>query len=41
MNMPSQTCLYLGRTWDDDEIKKRQFVQNAQNIGLVNTAFEG
>jgi hypothetical protein len=23
------------KTWNDDEIKKRQFVQNAQRIGLV------
>jgi hypothetical protein len=28
------------KTWNDDEIKKRLFVQNAQNIGLVDTAFE-
>jgi hypothetical protein len=25
------------KTWNDDEIKKRRFVQNAQNIGLVDT----
>jgi hypothetical protein len=28
------------KTWNDDEIKKRRFVQNAQNIGLVDTFFE-
>jgi hypothetical protein len=28
------------KTWNDDEIKKRLFVQNAQNIGLVDTVFE-
>jgi UV DNA damage repair endonuclease len=28
------------KTWNDDEIKKRRFVQNAQNIGLVDTDFE-
>jgi hypothetical protein len=28
------------KTWNDDEIKKRGFVQNAQNIGLVDTVFE-
>jgi hypothetical protein len=28
------------KTWNDDEIKKRRFVQNAQNIGLFDTAFE-
>jgi hypothetical protein len=28
------------KTWNDDEIKKRRFVQNAQNIGLVDTVFE-
>jgi hypothetical protein len=27
-------------TWNDDEIKKRRFVKNAQNIGLVDTVFE-
>jgi hypothetical protein len=32
---------FLGQnTWNDDEIKKRRFVQNAQNIGLVDTVFE-
>jgi hypothetical protein len=28
------------KTWNDDEIKKRPFVKNAQNIGLVDTVFE-
>jgi hypothetical protein len=28
------------KTWNDYEIKKRCFVKNAQNIGLVDTAFE-
>jgi hypothetical protein len=28
------------KTWNDDEIKKRRFVQNAQNIVLVDTVFE-
>jgi hypothetical protein len=28
------------KTWNDDEIKKRCHVQNAQNIGLVDTFFE-
>jgi hypothetical protein len=28
------------KTWNDDEIKKRQFVQNVQNIGLVDKVFE-
>jgi hypothetical protein len=28
------------KTWNDDEIKKRRFVQNAPNIGLVDTVFE-
>ena len=28
------------KTWSDDEIKKRCFIQNAQNIGLVDTVFE-
>jgi hypothetical protein len=42
MKMPSQNWLYLGKrkTWNNDEIKKRQFVKNSQNIGLVDTVFE-
>jgi hypothetical protein len=28
------------KTWNDDEIKKRRFVQNAQNIVLVDKLFE-
>jgi hypothetical protein len=43
MKMPSQftELVLLGqKTWNDDEIKKRRFVQNAQNIGLVDTVFE-
>jgi hypothetical protein len=28
------------KTWNDDGIKKRCFVQNSQNIGLVDTVFE-
>jgi hypothetical protein len=28
------------KTWNDDAVKKRWFVQNAQNIGLVDTVFE-
>jgi hypothetical protein len=28
------------KTWNDNEVKKRQFVQNVQNIGLVDTVFE-
>jgi hypothetical protein len=30
----------MQKTWNDDEIKKRRFVQNAQNIGLVDTVVE-
>jgi hypothetical protein len=26
--------------WNDDDIKKRCLVQNAQNIGMVDTVFE-
>jgi hypothetical protein len=29
------------KIWHDDEIKKRRFVQNAQNIGLDDRYFEG
>jgi hypothetical protein len=28
------------KTWNDNEIKKRWFAQDAQNIGLVDTVFE-
>jgi hypothetical protein len=28
------------KTWNDDEIKKHCFVQNAQDIGLIDTVFE-
>jgi hypothetical protein len=28
------------KTWNDDEIKKRRFVKNSQNIGLVDTDLE-
>jgi hypothetical protein len=32
---------FLGqKTWNDDEINKLWLVQNAQNIGLVDTVFE-
>jgi hypothetical protein len=31
----------LGQTtWNDDNIKKRSLVKNAQNIGMVDSAFE-
>jgi hypothetical protein len=28
------------KTYNDDDIKKRRFVQNAQNIGFVDIGFE-
>jgi hypothetical protein len=28
------------KTWNDDDIRKRRLVQNAQNIGMVDTVFE-
>jgi hypothetical protein len=28
------------KTWNDYKIKKRWFIQNAQNIGLIDTFFE-
>ena len=28
------------KTWKEDDIKKRRLVQNAQNIGIVDTIFE-
>jgi hypothetical protein len=36
----TELALLGQKTWKDDEIKKRRFVQNAQNIGLVDTFFE-
>jgi hypothetical protein len=36
----TELALLGQKTWNDDEIKKRWFVQNAQDIGLVDTAFE-
>jgi hypothetical protein len=37
----STELVLLGQnTWNDDNIKKRQFVQNAQNIGMLDTVFE-
>jgi hypothetical protein len=36
----TELALLGQKTWNDDEIKKRRFVQNAQNISLVDTLFE-
>jgi hypothetical protein len=36
----TELALIGQKTWNDDEIKKPYFVQNAQNIGLVDTVFE-
>jgi hypothetical protein len=36
----TELALLGQKTWNNDEIKKRRFVQNAQNIGLVDTIFE-
>jgi hypothetical protein len=36
----TELALLGQKTWNDDKIKKRRFVQNAQNIGLVDTLFE-
>jgi hypothetical protein len=36
-NAFTELALLGQKTWNDDEIKKRWFVQNAQNIGLVDT----
>jgi hypothetical protein len=35
-----RTFLLGQTTWNNDDIKKRRLVQNAQNIGMVDTAFE-
>jgi hypothetical protein len=36
----TKLALFGQKTWNDDEIKKRRFVQNAQNIGVVDIVFE-
>jgi hypothetical protein len=36
----TELALLGQKTWNDDDIKKRHFVQNAQNIGLVDIVFE-
>jgi hypothetical protein len=36
----TELALLGQKTWNDDEIKKRRFVQKAQNIGLVDIVFK-
>jgi hypothetical protein len=36
----TELALLGQKTWNDDEIKKRRFVKNSQNIGLIDTVFE-
>jgi hypothetical protein len=36
----SELVLLGQKTWNDDEIKKRRFVQNAQNDGLADTVLK-
>jgi hypothetical protein len=36
----TELALLGQKTWNDDEIKKRRFVKNSENIGLVDTVFE-
>jgi hypothetical protein len=36
----TELAFLVQKTWNDDEIKKRQFVQNTQNIALVDTALK-
>jgi hypothetical protein len=36
----TEMALLGQKTWNDDEIKKRRFAQNAQNIGFLDTVFE-
>jgi hypothetical protein len=36
----TELALLGQKTWNDDEIKRHRFVQNDQNIGLVDTVFE-
>jgi hypothetical protein len=36
----TELALLGQKTWKDDEIKKRRFVQNTQNIGLIDTVLK-
>jgi hypothetical protein len=36
----TELALFRKKAWNDDEIKKHRLVQNAQNIGLIDTVFE-
>jgi hypothetical protein len=36
----TELALLGQKTWNNDEIKKRWFVQNAQDIGLIDIVFE-
>jgi hypothetical protein len=36
----TELALLGQKTWNNDESKKRRIVQNAKNIGLVDTVFE-
>ena len=36
----TELVIFGQKTWDDDDIKKHRLIQNAQNIGLVDTVFE-
>jgi hypothetical protein len=36
----TELALLGQKTWNDDEIKKRRFLQNAQYIGLVDTVLK-
>jgi hypothetical protein len=36
----TELALLGQKSWNDDEIKKRFFVQNTQNIDLVDKVFE-
>jgi hypothetical protein len=36
----TELALLEQKTWNDDDIKKCRFVQNAQNIGLVDTVLK-
>jgi hypothetical protein len=40
MDASTELVLLGQKTWNDDGIKKRCLVQNAQNIGMVDTVFE-
>jgi hypothetical protein len=36
----TELSILVQKAWNDDDIRKRRLIQNAQNIGLVDTVLE-